>query len=547
MQSAIDILIVGAGPVGLSLGIECKRHGLACRVIEKEAERSPHSKALAIWPGTTEILDAMGVADAIEQAAHPMRSMNIYLGSGKPGVIDFTKDLRIPTSEPRPLILPQSETERILEERLNELGGKVERTFELIELAQDLEGTRAVVRSPDGTEETIESKWVAGCDGPGSTVRQSLAIPFEGRTIPTTFLLADVELAGAPDRNAGHFYSIDGKLAGLIPFGDKWWRVVSTREPGDPRTEAPRLPEIRDALRDLDLGELTPSNPIWLSAFRIQERRAERFHLGRTLLLGDAAHIHSPAGGQGMNIGIQDAYNLGWKIALICGGASDWRSLLDSYEEERIPVADRILDRSSQATHAMTLRNPIKRFLRNASAATAFRSKRYRADIALELSELGIEYEESSLFDRFAHWHEDYRHLGFACGTRIRDSIVFERGNEHPHSILEKTQTTAHTLILFEGLRFHRNNVANLEEVLASLPHDVSSDRLKVYGIARSPEPPDIDPRIHWLFDPDGSTHQRFAAYYSSWYMIRPDQIVGIRSMPAEGEPLADYCTRILL
>jgi len=547
MQSAIDILIVGAGPVGLSLGIECRRHGLECRLVEKKEARSTHSKALAVWPGTQEVFDAMGVGDRIREAAHPVNRMEVSLGGGKPAILDFSKDLKIPTAEPRPLLIPQSETERILEERFVELGGKVERSSLLAELTQDLEGTEALIEGPDGSRQTIHSRWVAGCDGAHSEVRSFLEIEFEGRAIPSTFLLADVTIEGELDREAGHFFASNGKIAGFLPFGNSSWRVITRRAPGDENTASPNLEEIVEGIRDVGPKDLALSNPTWLSAFHVKEHRAERFHLGRSFLAGDAAHIHSPAGGQGMNTGIQDAYNLGWKIALICNGASDWRSLLDSYEEERIPIADHVLERSGEATEALLVTNPIKRFLRNTAAAAAFRSKRFRADLAAELSELDLDYEESSMFDRFAHWHEDFRHVGFACGERIRDGIVYEGGDEHPQSILEKTQTTIHTLLVFEGVRPHRNKIQNLKEVMASLPHDVPKERLAIYGIARSPEPPDIDPRIHWLHDPDGSTHQRFAAFYACWYLVRPDQVVTIRSMPAEGEPLADYCTRFLL
>lgn len=545
--SPVDLLIVGAGPVGLALGIEARRHGLSCRVVEKLTERSPYSRAFVIWPATQEAFDAMGVADAIEAQAHRVTHAKLHLGGKPTGQVDFLEDLKIETGQPCPLMLPQSETERILEERLRGLGGEVERGAELTGFTQNLEGVKAEVRQSDGTTARISARWLAGCDGAHSVVRHTLGIGFEGEALSTTFLLADVALEGPLDRDSVHFFTQGSDVGGFIPFGEATWRVITNRQQNDPRTEPPALEEIQDAIVALGLDDLSVSNPSWLSAFRIQERRAERFHLGRTFLLGDACHVHSPAGGQGMNTGIQDAFNLGWKLGLICQGASDWRSLVDSYEAERIPVAEHVLSLTSRATALMTEASPVKRFFRDQAARAALRTKRFRSQLAAQLAELDIEYEESPLFERFAHWHEDFRQLGFPAGTRMRDALVFERGQSSPKSLLALSNTPGHTLLVFEGLRRQRHRQAVLEDLMKAVPSEVDVSRLQLLGISRNPEPPDIDPRIRWLHDPDGSAHQRFAAYYASWYIIRPDNVVAVRAMPAEGEPLTDYATRFLI
>jgi 2-polyprenyl-6-methoxyphenol hydroxylase-like FAD-dependent oxidoreductase len=392
----IDVLICGAGPVGLALAIELARRGSSVRIIDRAPAPATESRALGTQARTIEHLRMMGIDERDLQPSLRLRGLAVHDGQREVAVI--------PTRVERPdivydglLIMSQAATERVLLARLTELGVEVERPVALAALSQDEHAVHATLSGPDGNE-TVHARYLAGCDGARSSVRHHLRAEFEGVTYPQEFLLADCRIGWDRPRDLGNAWlHPDGLLFALpLPEGDLWRVIVNADRPAPEEKASPTLEEIAAIAAARTGGDLPLLDATWLSRFRINRRMVERYRHGRVFLAGDAAHIHSPVGGQGMNTGIQDAVNLGWKLALAARGrAAD--SLLDTYAEERMPVARAVLTGTDRGTRAIMARNPVLRWTRDRAIAAATSVPAARGLIAEHLSELGVNCRESSL------------------------------------------------------------------------------------------------------------------------------------------------------
>jgi len=353
-MNAAEVLIVGAGPTGLSLAITLRRHGIAVRIIDRAAQPTNVSKALALWSASLEALQGMGVVDHFVREGRRLNALCV--GEGDRRLATLAVGEGIDSAFPFPLLLPQSRTEALLAARLAELGCAIERNVELVNLAQDGSGVTATLRHADGRSETVTTRYLAGCDGARSAVRQALDIAFEGYTEPQTFLLADVKIDGGDlDHRSIYLWWHNGGTIAMFPFGEEVWRVFAMRGADSPKGEEPAtLDEVQHCVDHYGPHGLKLRDPSWLSIFRINERLAAHYRVGRCFIAGDAAHIHSPAGGQGMNTGIQDAVNLGWKLAYALKGVGNRELLLESYQAERRPIARR--DRCRDAKAASIVR-----------------------------------------------------------------------------------------------------------------------------------------------------------------------------------------------
>jgi 2-polyprenyl-6-methoxyphenol hydroxylase-like FAD-dependent oxidoreductase len=302
------------------------------------------------------------------------------------------------------LMIAQSETERVLEERLAAAGVTVERTVELTGFADKGASVEAVLTTASGVRETIEADWLVGCDGAHSTVRHGLGFAFEGSTLQSHWALADGHIKGLEPADHLHiFWHRDGILA-FFPIGGDRWRVIANLGPaknGETHPD-PTLEEINVLMARRGSPGIVMSDPVWLAAFRINERKVRDYSRGRVFLAGDAAHIHSPAGGQGMNTGMQDAFNLAWKLALVIEGAAK-PSLLDSYSPERTAVGDRVLKNAGRLTEAATLGNPLLQDVRNIIVRVAASFPHFQHKVADQLAEMDIGYPESPLTAGTSH------------------------------------------------------------------------------------------------------------------------------------------------
>ena len=390
----LSALIAGGGPVGLMLAGELARWGVPYRVFDQATERTTLSKALVVWPRTLEMLRLAGCADTFVKAGRAISRAEISSGRRKIATIGFESIAGFGTPYPCPLFVPQSETERLLEEHLSLLGGRVERGVTLASFAARANGVSVTLAHPDGRKENVECDWLLGCDGAHSAVRHGLGIGFEGATEPFAFMLGDVKLSGAAEDRLSLYWHSSGVL-GLFPMGGGRFRVIADLGPAETAPAAATLDLIQHALDQRGPGGMNASDPAWLSLFHINDRKVKDYRHGHVILAGDAAHIHSPAGGQGMNTGMQDASNLAWKLALVARGAPE--RLLDTYSAERSAVGRMVLRNAGGGTRLVTVRNKLLQAVRNFVVAWLLRQNFARRAFAATMTELNIGYPKSAL------------------------------------------------------------------------------------------------------------------------------------------------------
>jgi 2-polyprenyl-6-methoxyphenol hydroxylase-like FAD-dependent oxidoreductase len=397
-----QVLVVGAGPVGLTMAAELARYGVGVRVVDKAPHRSNTSKALVLWSRTLELLDRAGCGQVFVDAGHKVTGAHIITGGHTVGHFGFDG---VDSPHNYALMLPQSDTERLLETHLGSLGVHIERELELTTLTPAATGVTASLRHAGGQAETVQVEWLVGCDGAHSTVRQALGLHFEGDTLDSSWALADVNLSGGPlsENEITMHWHEDGVLM-LIPISPGRFRIVANVAPtADAHPPAPTRDQIQ-AILDRRAGGLQVRDTTWLCAFRINERKVANYRAGRVFLAGDAAHVHSPAGGQGMNTGMQDAFNLAWKLALVCRGTCPDR-LLDSYSIERGPVGAQVIAGSGRLTAMATLKNPVLRTARNIAGGLLLGLAPVRRALTETLSEVSIGYDDSPLNGPAARLH----------------------------------------------------------------------------------------------------------------------------------------------
>jgi 2-polyprenyl-6-methoxyphenol hydroxylase-like FAD-dependent oxidoreductase len=338
-----EVLVVGAGPVGLTMAAELARYGVPVRIIDKAAERTDKSKALVLWSRSLELIERMGCVASFIEAGSKTTAANIIADGDRIAHISLET---IASPYPYALMIPQCDTERFMEQHLNACGVHVERQVELVRFEQERDRVTAVLRHADGHEETATAQWLIGSDGAHSAVRHGLGMQFEGDTLPSNWVLADVHLAGGPSPpgEIAIYWHAEGVLV-MFPITPGRYRVIA--DVGETKAEEhrvdPTLEQVQALLDQRGPGGIVASAPIWLAAFNINERKVADYSAGRAFLTGDAAHVHSPAGGQGMNTGMQDACNLAWKLALVTRGLADAEPLLSSYSLERSEVGRQVL------------------------------------------------------------------------------------------------------------------------------------------------------------------------------------------------------------
>lgn len=530
------VLIVGAGPVGLTLAIECHRHGVPFRIIDRNASHSEKSKALALWSGTLECLAAMGVVEKFLKSSLPIDHL-IFSDHGKVlNTIPSSADIDSPY--PVPIILPQSQTEEILETHLLSLGISVERNVELSSFSQDDQKVTVELTNPDSSREILDVDYLAGCDGARSFIRHQLPVQFEGETEPLGFVLIDAKIEGKMPSNAVFINWSNDYTTAFFPVKPGVFRMFTQRKDSSDHS-TPTLEEMQNYLHLTGLDHLRFYDPEWLSYFAINERIASRNRVNRVFLLGDAAHIHSPAGGQGMNTGMQDSFNLGWKLGLLSRGMGDPELIAESYFEERHPVAKALVEETTKLLHAGISNHSLVRLTKDLVAGVLLRAPALQRMLAEKLSEMNIHYSQSNLIE-----HNNLRadKRTYQAGWRAYDAEVIDIVTQENVSLWNHFLHPFHTLVIFTGDHFKEDTGDVLLTIFANKHLDetkiknviVWKDYLSIPGLDATS-----------LLDQTGLAHQHFGISEPSWILIRPDLYVAARGTFNEQERLQSYLQKI--
>ncbi len=500
-MTGCDVLVVGAGPTGLVLALWLTKLGARVRVVDKTDEPGTTSRALAIQARTLELYRQLDLADAVVERAHEVPAVNLWTRGTKAARISFEAVGVGLSPYPSLRIFPQDEHERLLIDRLAAMGVSVERRTELVGFRDEGDRVVAELRHADKGDETVEAAYIAGCDGARSLVRETIGAGFPGGTYRQLFYVADVAASGAPLDGELHVDLDEADFLAIFPLaGEGRARLIGTvRGERADRGDQLRFEDVSDrAIKNL---KVTVDQMHWFSTYHVHHRVAQRFRKGRAFLLGDAAHIHSPAGGQGMNTGIGDAINLAWKLKAALDGAPD--PLLDSYETERVAFARRLVKTTDQAFTLATAEGEFANLIRlrvaPALLQTAFSFEAARQFAFRTVSQINVNYRASPLSQgKAGHVHG---------GDRMPWVVV---GGVDNHHELKKTAWQA-----------------------------------QVYGAAR----PEL---VAWCADqklpletfPWAPQYARAGLARDALYLLRPDTYVGLADETGSADVLRSYLRR---
>jgi 2-polyprenyl-6-methoxyphenol hydroxylase-like FAD-dependent oxidoreductase len=431
-----DVLIVGAGPVGLFLANECARRGLRWRLVETRATQSEHSKALAIFPRTLEIFDMAGLVNPFLEKANRVTSVEVATHGRTLAHMRFAPD-----ESPYPFIamVPQDVTERLLVEELGRKGGTVEYETTFVSAAEEDDAV-TVTLDRSGERMKLRARFVVGCDGAHSAVRHLLDLPFEGAEYHDSYLLADVDTNDAFPADQMQLCPSELGPVAIFPMSATRQRIVATIE--NTEGDAPSLELVRRVLAERAPSGMEARALHWSSYFRIHHRQVTELRVGRMFVAGDAAHIHSPFGGQGMNTGLHDVWNLGWKLDLVVHGRGNER-LLDSYSAERRPVIKNVIETTDLLTKAMGSPSKLAQTLRDAVIPMVSRLAPFQHAFVQRLSELGVAYRGSPIVEGAGERYFDDSLRG---GEGIRSRFLLMCDKDADSSMREAATQLSETL-----------------------------------------------------------------------------------------------------
>ncbi|MGB8843082.1 MAG: FAD-dependent monooxygenase [Aliidongia sp.] len=529
--SKVAVAVIGAGPVGLTAAAELARHGISARIVERRADAVAHSQAAVIHVRTQEVFEAMGAAERIVPSGFPLDYVSLHAFGKLLGGIQLRG---VDGPYPGPRVIGQRQIEILLADHLTALGTVVDRLAEVTGITEAPDGFTIALTRPDGTSESFHADYVIGCDGGRSFVRERFGIGFPGeRYDGFEFIHADAQLHWSHPSGRGYIYVTKDRLLLLFPFDAAGhYRVLCARTDQDPGNQtAPELAELQAILREVcgdAEAELTDAK--WLARWRSTHRIAERFRQGRVFLAGDAGHIHVPVGGQGMNTGIQDAFNLVWKLASVLKGIAV-PALLESYEAERYPVAEDLLKGTDRGFHLMVQPSDLTSFALKLFGSGVIALEAVQDRLRRVLGEVTINYRQSALA-------EDHGgSIGPIAGDRALDGVVVRAADRRTMRLLEAIAGPRWSLLIFAGVEAESGVGALLEigqKVAARFGRSVQP-----ILVTRGTVPAEWPGTA--LYDRDHLLHERYGVLHAVFYLIRPDWYVGFRAPAIRGDLLLKY------
>lgn len=506
MDDHLPVLIVGAGPTGLMMGCELARRKIPFRIIERKRERTLSSNATWIQTRTLEIFNQMGIVDRFIRLGHPCDAINLYI-DGK--LVTQLSLKYIDSIYQYILMLPQSETERILEEYLNELDNQVERGVELIDIKLSSNHTTSTIQHADGQKETITSNWLIACDGANSIVRDKCGLHFAGEDLSEQFVVADATINFSHlAKDEIHLFFDPGTVFAAFPLGSGKYRLAVNLHLDYPRklfTER----EVIEIVQERAHGNYYVTNVNWISLFWIHGKVSESMRHGNVFLAGDAAHIHSPAGGQGMNTGLQDAYNLAWKLALVIQEKSK-PTLLESYQIERHPIVKEVVEQNEQFTKMALFSDNFLIKLQEFKQQLSENEKDLSKQIGEHLTQLDIRYLNSPIIN-----YKSESDSSLLVGERAPD-VSFNH-----FTLYQYLSNTQHNILLFTGKKLEKRTIKELTEIREWFRqhyfdliriHIITIEKLEMYG------------EVIW--DVNGLIHKQYHTDKPTICIIRPDSYI---------------------
>jgi 2-polyprenyl-6-methoxyphenol hydroxylase-like FAD-dependent oxidoreductase len=516
MLAEVSVLVVGAGPTGLLLASELCRRGVACRLIDTHAEAQHWDRATVVHPRSLEVFESLGLLESFLATGVKQRFARLHSEGGVLGEIDLSI---CGSRYGFNLGISEEVTEGILTGYLQRLGGAIVRSSRLVDLKGN-DGDLVATVARDGSNEELRVQWVVGCDGLHSTTRELSGIDLAGHDIAEPWAVFDVTLTPWPQPYEAIYVYLDEVPVILTALPGRRWRVYLRPSSPDSDLVADASATIRRYHPAISFDDV--SNP---TRFHCQSRVATRFRSGRVLLAGDAAHICSPFQGHGMNTGLQDAFNLAWKLALVCQGHSA-ADLLDSYEAERRPVAETIAASGDEIDHAQTLSDPVERRTRDRTLRAAFADPSSRHHEAIAEAELDVDYGGSPLVMGDTH-----DRLG--PGQRLPDTLAVRLASGATCGLHELTHRAGHTALLVGGSSASEADLASLSDLIRMhSDRDFIDETFAVTtGLASESWCGQLAPAAAGQLGVEGVT----------LLMVRPDGHIGLRADRNHLDALAAY------
>ncbi|HEY0324132.1 MAG TPA: FAD-dependent monooxygenase [Pyrinomonadaceae bacterium] len=509
-----DVVIIGAGPTGLALACQLIRYGVDFVIVDNKETTTPHSKAIGVQARTLEIYEQIGLSENLIAQGAIAEKARMVVGGEVRGELHLAEIGKGLSQYPYVLIVEQGKHEKLLYGFIKAQGGDVRWQTELENFTQDASGVKATVKKANGETEIIEAKFLVGCDGAKSLVRHSLGLEFEGSTFERMFYVADVQINWEFSHDALMVFLMRHNLLAFFPMiGEQRWRIVGTFPEEFAKDEGEVLyEEIEEQIKKDTELDLDITNVNWFSTYKVHSRHVNKFSMGRCFLAGDSAHIHTPAGAQGMNTGIQDGYNLAWKIALVLKGQAG-EKILGTYNEERLVNADNLLKTTDRFFNLIASPEPVLAYLRTHVfpyiAGAAFSIDAVNKFVFPLISQTGINYRHSSLSEMEG------------------DDFKVKAGDRMPYFLIDGQS-------IYDRLRnpkFHLLNFHGAESDYQATINELESAYPQLIDFYTVP----LNPRVEEIF----GTSQPVSL------LLRPDNYIGFISSEISSSGLRGYLNKL--